>query len=216
MAHTPSTITVTLHWQGSAGARSANIICEDGPPGELTPILAAGCGLPERDPTGAPISYALRLGAAGGRPLSPDRSLSAQGVSDGGHLWLGGPRGSPSGPRYCAISLPEGGAMLVPPSGIVLTRSWLLRALDLLQPESYARELRLLDAGRSDYRFVSKRPHCALAPSAPGVWQVITERGDVDTLLNGSPLPVGRPARLADGDALQLGDGGPSLSIAFL
>ncbi|MBX0330380.1 hypothetical protein K2Z83_22220 [Oscillochloris sp. ZM17-4] len=216
MAHTPSTITVTLHWQGSTGPRSANIICEDGAAGELTPILAAGCGLPERDPQGAAIPYALRVGAAGGRPLSPDTPLGAQGVIDGSHLWLSGPRAIAAAPRHCALSLPEGGAILVPPSGLVLTRSWMLRALGLLQPEAYARELRLIDAGRSDYRFVSKRPHCALAPAGPGAWHVVTDRDDVDTLLNGSALAPRRPARLADGDSLQIGEGGPALDIVLL
>jgi hypothetical protein len=216
MAHPHATITVTLHWQGSAGLRSANIICEDSPPGELLPILAAGCGLPERDPQGAPISYTMRLGPGGGRALSPVASLSAQGVCDGSHLWLAAPRAEGAVPRHCAISFPEGGAVIVSPSGLVLTRSWLLLALKLLHPEAHARELRLLDAGRSDYRFVSNRPHCSLRPASPGTWQAMTEREDVDTLLNGSPLAPRRPAGLANGDTLQPGEGGPTLTIALL
>ncbi|MEI7772885.1 MAG: EsaB/YukD family protein [Chloroflexales bacterium] len=216
MTQPTPTITVTLHWQGGSGPRSANIIAEDSPPGELLPILAAGCGLPERDPQGAPIRYLLRLGAGGGRPLDSSRPLGAQGVCDGSHLWLSAPRAAAGAPSYCALALPDGGALLVPPSGLVLTRGWLLRALDLLHPEAHARELRLLDAGRSAYRFVSNRPHCALAPAGPGAWQAATDREDVDTLLNGSPLSPRRPAALADGDSLRLGAGGPALSIALL
>jgi hypothetical protein len=216
MAHSPPTITVTLHWQGGSGPRSANIICEDSPPGELIPILAAGCGLPERDSQGGPMSYALRLGAAGGRPLASDRPLGTQGVCDGSHLWLGAPRSAIGAPRHCALALPEGGAMLVPPSGIVLTRSWLLRALELLHPEAHARELSLLNEGRSVYRFVSNRPHCALGPAGSGAWQAASDRDDVVSLLNGSPLLPMRPAALADGDSIQLGDGGPTLAISLL
>ncbi len=216
MATSPSALTVTLHWQGDAGARSANVICEDGLPAVLIPILAAGCGLPERDPQGAPIGYTLRGGQAGGRPLSAGAPLSAQGVRDGGHLWLASPLAARATPRRCALAFPEGGAVLVAPAGLGLTRRWLLRALELLHPESYARELRLLDAGRSDYRFVSNRPHCTLASAAPGAWQITTDRDDVAVRHNGAILPAGRPAGLGDGDELQLGLGGPVLTIALL
>ncbi len=216
MAHPTPTITVTLHWQGGSGPRSANIICEDSSPGELLPILAAGCGLPAHDPQGAPIGYGLRLGAAGGRALAPGKPLGAQGVCDGSHLWLGTPRPAAGGPRHCALALPDGGAVLVPPSGLILTRSWLLRALELLQPEAHARELHLLAAGHSAYRFISNRPHCALAPAEPGVWQLATDREDVDTRLNGVILMPRRPVALANGESIQLGAGGPTLNIAIL
>lgn len=216
MTHPPPTITVTLHWQGEAGARSATISCEDCPPRALIPILAAGCGLPERTPQGRPIAYAIRLGAAGGRLLSQERPIGAQGVCDGGHLWLGPARPDAVGPRQCALALPQGGAVLVPLSGLELTRRRLLGALALLHPEAHARELRLLDEGQSAFRYVSNRPHCAIGSAGPGAWQVSTERQDVATMLNGAPLSPGRPAALADGGSLQLGDGGPTLTIAFL
>lgn len=217
MKSSPTSITVTLHWQGESGPCAANIICEDSPPAVLTPLLAAGCGLPACDSRGASVDYILRSGAAGGRPLRPGATLSAQGLRDGGHLWLAAPAAArQEGPHHCALALPDGGALLVPLAGLTITRRWLLKALELLHPESYARELRLLDAGRSDYRFVSNRPHCALIPAGPGAWQALTERDDVETLLNGAPLPPYRPARLADGDALQIGAGGPALSIALI
>lgn len=216
MKHSPTSITVTLHWQGEAGPRSANIVCEDSPPAVLIPILSAGCGLPERDPLGNPAGFVLRSGAAGGRPLRPGTALSAQGVRDGGHLWLGASALAAGSAPHCALALPDGGALLVPLAGLTLTRRWLLRALELLHPESYERELRLLDAGRSDYRFVSNRPHCALAPAGAGSWQALTEREDVETLLNAAPLAPHRPARLFDGDVLQIGAGGPALTIALI
>jgi hypothetical protein len=216
VTHQPSAITVTLHWQGDAGARSATIICEDSPPRALLPLLAAGCGLPERTPQGRPIVYAIRLGAAGGRVLSQEWPIGAQGVCDGSHLWLGPARPDATGPRHCALALPQGGAVLIPLAGLVLTRRRLLGALELLHPEAHARELRLLDEGGSAYRYVSNRPHCALSPDGPGAWHVATDREDVTTLLNGAPLSAARPSPLADGNALQLGDGGPTLTIALV
>ncbi|NTV64340.1 MAG: hypothetical protein HGA65_12495 [Oscillochloris sp.] len=215
MMRSPASITVTLHWQGTSGPRSANIICEDSPPGELIPILATGCGLPAQDAQGAAIVYGLRLGVIGGPILRDQTRLSAQGVADGSHLWLSPPRAAAES-RHCAIALGEGGAIVLPSAGLALTRSWLLHALALLQPEAHERELRLLAAGRSDYRYVSKQPHCMLGPAEPGGWQVLSERDDVATLLNGTALTAGQPARLADGDTLRVGEGGPTLVVALI
>jgi hypothetical protein len=200
------------------GACSATMICEDSPPRKLTPILAAGCGLPEHSPQGQALAYAMRHGAAGGRLLSQDQALGAQGVCDGSHLWLAPVRPAPEAidPGHCAMALPQGGAVLVPLAGLVLTRRRLLGALALLHPEAHARELCLLDQGRSAYRYVSNRPHCAIGPAGPGVWQAATDRVDVSTTLNGVRLAAGRPAPLADGDALQLGEMGPTLTIALI
>lgn len=216
MAPQSTTITVTLHWPGKTGTRSANIICEDSPPSDLIPILAVGCGLPDRDTQGGVIPYTLRLGMSSGAALQADIAISTQGVCDGSHLWLGPPRGSALGMRHCLLTLPDASMIVVPPAGLVLTRRWLLRAFALLHPEAYERELRLLSAGRSDYRFVSNQPHCRIMPAAANDWHVTTERDDVATLLNGVPLLPHRPTHLADGHAIQLGEGGPALAVALI
>jgi hypothetical protein len=216
MAQPQAAITLTLHWQVGAGPRSATIACEDSPPRDLLPLLVAGCGLPARDERGAPIDYRLHLGAAGGRLLAPGVSLGAQGVCDGGQLWLRAARPAAGGPHRCALSLPVGGGLILPPGGLALSRGWLLGALELLSPAAHQRELALLDSRQSIYRFVSNRTHCALTPAGPGRWQALTERDDVATLLNEAPLSPRRPAPLADGDSLRLGHGGPMLTIALI
>ncbi|EFO81879.1 hypothetical protein OSCT_0276 [Oscillochloris trichoides DG-6] len=211
----PTNITITLHWQSQHGTRAANIVCEDSPPQTLIPILRAGCGLPSADPQGATIPYLLRVGNPSGPHLQNERPLSQQGISDGSHLWIGALRASPSSPRHCGVVLGEGGALLLPPMGVALTRRWLLDALALFHPDAYAHEMRLFDAGRSDYRFVSKQPHCRISMIA-GVWQIHTERDDVATLHNNVPLIPQQPRPLSDGDTLQLGDAGPQVGVMLL
>lgn len=213
---TAISMTITLHWEAGGKARAVTIVCDDSTPTELLPILAAGCRLPERDAGGEPISYALRHGGPQRPPLHPDRLMSAQGVREGSKLWLTSGVARSVGAGRCLLGLPDGqGELAVPPAGLTLTRAWLLRALELLAPEAYKRELELLERRQSAYRFVSNRPHCRLR-GGPAGWSVVTERDDVATLLDGARLAPSAPATLLDGAQLRLGDGGPALGVVVM
>lgn len=202
-------LTVTLHWLSGGGEQTTTVVCEDSPPARLLPLLLAGCGL-EGMPT---RPYQLREGAPDGRPLRASAPLSAQGVRSGGHLWLSDHVAVAQ--VRCLIKLPSNDEALIPPTGLTLTRGWLLQLLALLSPAGHARELALLAQRRSAYGYVSKRPHCALAPHPQGGWAVASERTDVATLLNGVRLAPGVPTPLSDGDRLTLGDHGLSLRIGL-
>ncbi len=189
-------------------------MCEDSPPETLLPLLIDGCALPAQNERGAPIAYTLRLASPAGRLLRPGENASAQGVRSGSHLWL--TERSPTAPRRCLLGLPDGSEVALPPRGATLSRAWLLQALALLNPETYHRELTLLEQRQSTYRYVSNRPHCRIAPGETGPWSVSTERADVATLLNGMRITPGAPESLRDGDILTLGEEGLSLSITLI
>lgn len=206
-------LTVTLHWTSASGEQATNIVCEDGAPEELIPLLLAGCGLPARDAEGRARLYGLKLGAATGPKLWPGRSMVAQGMRSGGHLWLAELNASP---RPCLITLPDNSQLALPRRPLALTRTWLLQAMALLNPEAHQRELERLEQRLSAYRFVSKRPHCTLGPDGRAAWTVSTNRDDVITLLNGAPLGYSKPVALRNGDQLTLGDDGPTLVVTLL
>lgn len=207
------TFAVTLHWLRDGAEQSATILCEDGPPAQLLPLLLRGCGLPLADAAGTAQIYSLRLGAAAGRRLLPDEPVSRQGVRSGSHLWLA-ERGAASLQR-CLLGLPDGSELLVPRSGVALQRAWLLQALALLNPAAHSQELARIERRASPYRCVSSRTHCTLAPTAGGV-VARTDRSDVVTLLNGVPLRPGDAAELRTDDLLVLGEGGLPLTITLL
>lgn len=207
-------LTVTLHWLIGDREQTTTIVCEDSPPETLLPLLIDGCGLPVRDERGDPIAYTLRLASPAGRLLRPAERASAQGVRSGSHLWL--TERSLATPRRCLLGLPDGSEVALPPRGATLSRAWLLQALALLNPDTYHRELALLEQRRSAYRYVSNRPHCLIAPTETGPWSVSTERADVATLLNAMRLAPGAPEPLRDGDILTLGEEGLSLSITLI
>ncbi|GAB4442060.1 MAG: hypothetical protein OHK0015_40130 [Chloroflexi bacterium OHK40] len=206
-----NTLAVTLHWVHAGAECTATIVCEDGPPAQLIPLLLAGAGLPEA--SSLERDYTLRLGTASGRRLSPEPSLSQQGVGSGGHLWLT-PRSGTVGQR-CLIGLPDGSELALPRRGAALTRAWLLQALALLNPEAHQHELALLERRASSFRFVSNRPHCTILPDSRGTWIVHTDRPDLLTLLNGVELAANTPHPLSHNDELILGDGGLPLSITL-
>jgi hypothetical protein len=207
------TITLTLHWLAEGRELAANVVCEDGPPAVLLPLLLRGCGLPAADVAGRARPYALRPGSPTSRPLRPDEAVGRQGVRSGAHLWL--TEGSAPGQRRCVLTLPDGSELLLPRAGAELTRGWLLQALALLNPEAHRQELARLERRESSFRYASSRPHCAIAP-APGGFTLSTARADVLTLLNGATLSPHAPAALRDGDTLTLGEGGLPLGIALL
>jgi hypothetical protein len=213
--------TITLHWHDVAGPRQANVVCEDGSPQALLPLLVAGCGLPTHAADGYALRYLLRTDRPGRPALNPARLLSEQRILDGARLWLAVAdqatmAGSPE-PTRCLLALPEGrGEVVVPSAGLILDRGWLLRALELLDPSAYARETELLSRRRSPLIYVSGRPHCRIGHGAAGGWFIQTERDDVVTRLNDAVLPVGAQRPLTDGDRLRLGDAGPLLTITTL
>jgi hypothetical protein len=213
MRQRQETVTVTLHWLAGGAEQAANIVCEDGPPAELIPLLLRGCGLPSADRDGRPRPYLLRLDSADGRALHPSDPVGRQGVRSGARLWL--VEGGVRAPLRCVLRLPDGSELLVPRQGVSLTRAWLLQALALLNPEGHRLELARVERRESAYRAVSNRPHCALAPLAGG-FAVRTDRQDVLTLLNGARLATGAPAQLQGGDRLTLGENGLTLAVALL
>lgn len=212
--------TITLHWHDAAGPRQANVVCEDSSPQVLLPLLVAGCGLPPATPDGTPLRYALRTSRPGRPALHPTLLLSAQHIHDGAQLWLVAADSVPPRvlePTRCVLGLPEGrGEVVVPPDGLSIDRGWLLRALELLDPPTFARETALLAKRRSPLIYVSGRPHCRVARSLEGGWVLSTERDDVVTLLNDAPITPGNSRSLVDGDRLRLGDAGPVLTIALI
>jgi hypothetical protein len=203
-------LTVTLHWLVEGGEQTTTVVCEDSPPARLLPLLLSGCGLEliETRP------YQLREGAPDGRPLRASVPLSIQGVRSGGHLWLSDYVAATR--LRCLVGLPSSDEMLIPPGGLTLTRGWLLQILALLNPAAHARELALLAQRRSAYAYVSKRPHCALAPPSQGGWAVTSERTDVATLLNDVRLAPDSATPLSDGDSLTLGEHGLPLRIRLI
>jgi hypothetical protein len=210
MSTRQESLTVTLHWLSGGGEQTTTVICEDSPPARLLPLLLTGCGLESV----ATRPYQLREGAPDGRPLRASTPLSAQGVRSGGHLWLSDHIAVAR--LRCLIGLPTSDEALIPPTGLTLTRGWLLQLLALLSPAAHARELELLAQRRSAYAYVSKRPHCALAPHPQGGWAVTSERADVATLLNGVRLAPAAPTPLSDSDRLTLGDHGLCLRIGLI
>ncbi len=206
-------LTITLHWFAGETERVSTVVCEDGAPAQLIPLLLNGCGLPLADASGRPLRYALRLGAPTGPQLRDSERASHQGLRSGGHLWLT-EQGQVRALR-CALTLPDGSELLVPQPGLILSRGWLLQALALLNPAAYRRELELLERRVSAYRYVSSRPHCAIQPAGHG-WAVSSDRADVVTRLNERPLTPGAAAALSANDLLTLGDEGPALRVLLL
>jgi hypothetical protein len=206
-------LTVTLHWLAEGREQMTTVVCEDSPPARLLPLLLAGCGLAGPGAAAPARPYQLRVGAAEGRALRASAPLSQQGVRSGGHLWLSDYVATKQ--ARCLLQLPDGSETLAPRCGVTLTRGWLLQLLALHSPTAHARELALLAQRSSAYAYVSKRPHCLLAPDARGAWIVASERADVATLLNDVRLVPGAAAALGDGDRLTLGDGGLPLRIGL-
>lgn len=207
-------LTLTLHWLADGRERTNTVVCEDSPPTQLLPLLLAGAGLSAHAAGGQVRQFGLRLGAADGRPLRAEAPVSVQGVRSGGHLWLTD-RG-PSARRRCMLTLPDGSEVVLPPRGVALSRAWLLQLLALLNPEARLRELELLGRRESCFSYVSKRPHCTLAPCPGSGWSVVTARADVATLLNGARLFPEAPEPLGDGDRLTLGAYGPTLVVSIV
>jgi hypothetical protein len=207
-------LTVTLHWFAGEAEHVSTVVCEDGAPAQLIPLLLAGCGLPHADGGGRPLRYALHLGAPTGPQLRDSEPASRQGLRSGGHLWLT-EQGRAWAPR-CALALPGGDEFLVPQPGLALSRGWLLQMLALLNPAAHRSELELLERRASSYRYVSSRPHCAIGPDRRGGWAVGSDRADVATRLNDAHLAPGAPATLRGGDRLTLGDEGPTLKVMLL
>ncbi|NJN15023.1 MAG: FHA domain-containing protein [Oscillochloris sp.] len=199
-------ITVTLHWQLNGTNHQSTIVCDDSPPRTLIPILATACGLPE-------AQYRLRAGAANRPALRKDISISAQGINDGSQLWL--TDADPPQPTQlrCLIELSNHAVFFAPPAGISLTRAWLLRVLELLDPPAYRREITQLEQRNSPYRFVSNQEHCALRADQSGGWIVTSSRSDLITRLNHQPLAANRPTLLPEHAMLQLGEQGPELQL---
>lgn len=213
--------TITLHWNDNAGSRQVSVVCEDAAPQALLPFLIAGCGLPTHTADGQAVRYVLRSRRPGRPTLHPALALSAQQIHDGAQLWLvaadsGAPVHGPL-PSRCLLGLPDGcGEIGVPARGLTLDRGWLLRALELLDPTVHARETALLARRRSPLLYVSGRPHCRIAPQADGGWSLATDRDDVQTYVNDTPIHAGSIAPLADGDRLRLGDAGPLLTVVLV
>jgi hypothetical protein len=207
-------LTVTLHWFAGEAEQVSTVVCEDGAPAQLIPLLLAGCGLPLADGSGRPLRYALHLGAPAGPQLRDSEPAGRQGLRSGGHLWLTA-QGRARASR-CALALPGGGEFLAPQTGLILSRGWLLQMLALLNPAAHRREVELLERRASSYRYVSSRPHCAIGPDGRGGWAVGSDRADVVTRLNDARLAPGAPATLRDGDRLTLGDEGPALRVSLL
>jgi hypothetical protein len=207
-------LTLTLHWRAEGVEHVSTIVCEDGTPAHLIPLLRDGCRLPAHDAGGQPLRYNLHLGAAGGPQLRRDEPGSLQGLRSGDHIWLMQPDEA-AGPR-CALALPDGDELLLPRFGVAITRPWLLQVLALLNPAAYRRELELLERRASAYRYVSSRPHCSIMPDGRGGWSVSSDRTDLTTLLNGLQLEPRASASLQHGDRIQLGDAGPALRALLL
>ncbi len=214
MSQRRESLTVTLHWLASGREQATTVVCEDSPPEGLLPLLLAGCGLGALDGEGRARPYALRVGAAYGRPLRRDAPLSAQGVTSGSHLWVT-ERGA-RGVRRCLVGLPDGSEVALAPRPLALTRGWLLTVMSLLNPAAHQRELEQLERRESPYAYVSRAPHCTLAPRPQGRWAVATARSDVATLLNGARLFPESPEAIGDGDRITLGACGPTLAVSLL
>lgn len=214
MSARQESLTVTLHWIAEGREQMTTIVCEDSPPARLLPLLLTGCGLGGPGAAAQVRPYQLREGAPEGRLLREGAPLSQQGVRSGGHLWLSDHVVATQ--ARCLIGLPDGSEALAPRSGVTLTRGWLLQLLALHSPTAHARELALLAQRSSAYAYVSKRPHCLLAPDPRGAWAIVSERADVATLLNDVRLAPGAAAALSDGDRLTLGDGGLGLCIGLM
>lgn len=212
MTPSSNTLTLTLHWQADGLAHEATVACDDSPPVQLLPILARGCGL-------APEARGYRLyGGAGRRtPLDPERPLSVQGLSSGGHLWLlAEAEQGRAGQARCLLTIAEGVDLAIPRAGLSLTRGLLLRALELLAPEAARRELEQLERRSSPYRFISNRAHCRVAHHERAGWALSTDRADVSTSLNGTRLRPNSPVALRHLDQLRPGDGGPVFTVLVL
>lgn len=213
MKQRPEMLTITLHWQDKGGEQAATVVCEDGPPAQLIPLLMRGCGLCDDAAAGERRDFSLLAGGLGGQLLFPDKPVSAQGVSSGAHLWLVTGRRAAQ-PRWL-LGLPDGSELLLPSGGVELRRDWLLQALALLNPELYLQELIRLQRRESLYRYVSSRPHCRIALGVSRA-SVSTERNDVATFLNGVALRAGASSVLRNGDLLTLGAGGLPLILTQL
>lgn len=207
-------LTITLHWFAEGQGHASTVVCEDSAPSSLIPLLLAGCGLGAADERGRARPYALRLGAADGRPLRPDTPVGRQGLRSGGHLWL--TASGLAARRRCLLTTLDGSEAVLPPRRVEITRGWLLQLIAMQNPAAHLAELERLERRESPYAYVSRRAHCSFEPSHGAAWSVCAGRADVATLRNGARLFPEAPERLDDGDRLTLGAYGPTLVVSYV
>lgn len=175
-------LTVTLCWRADAERETTQMSCSDQSPQELIPKLVKKIGLPTVDQAGDPIVYKLRLDDEQGPVLKSRDLLSQQSVSDGSRLWLAPQLSQDIPAERCILQLPDGSEIVVAPRGQGLTRSWLLRFVELHNPAAHRRELERIARQQSAYCYVSDHsPHCLVHASEKGYWVVMTDRSDVVT-----------------------------------
>lgn len=213
-------MTVTLSWRDGDQLRTQQMACHDRAPQDLIPRLVERLGLPAVDVAGDTIFYRLRLDGEQGPALRPRELLSAQQVLDGRRLYLVSERANPEElSKRCLLRLPDGTEIVCPPRAQGLTRRWLLKFVELHNPEQYQREVEQIVRGRSPYQYVSNSPHCTIVPAERGGWLVTTDRTDVTTewATDGEfdRVPYNIPQQLHNGARLRLGSS-DGLQIAVI
>jgi hypothetical protein len=153
----------------------------------------------------------LRLGGEQRPALRPRELLSNQSVRFGSGLWLVSQMTSfDQQQQRCILRLPDGTEIIIAARGQELTRTWLLKFIELHNPHEYELERERFMQGVSAYSYVAdSEPHCSLRFSDRGYWIVTTDRTDRLTEWSAKqefePIPAGAPIRLDDGMRLRLG-----------
>lgn len=214
-------MTVSLHWRDEEGEQQRQVAFVDQIPHELIPRLVEALVLPSTDRAGDKILYELRLGGEQRPALKPKELLSSQHVRFGSDLWLA-PRAANPDPQKqrCLLRLPDGTEIVIGPRGQQLTRTWLLKFVELHNPAAFRHEAERFEQGRSAYQFVANSEvHCTVSIADKGYWIVTTQRNDRVTEWAADedfePIPVAAPVRLDNGMRLRLG-GSEGLELTII